>query len=383
MTKKKTISVFLLVKDKLIQWCEQGTPDNAELEVRRRFFILNLFSLVGLLITGALGIRALSSDNHILAASLLTASLCFYLGQLILKKTQNYKLPSRGILFSLSALMLYLVYSGGVDNTGPLWIYLLPSVALFLGGLLSGLIGIFIFIICCAFLMFYQDGSLLATEYSQTFKLRLIYSFLTVTFLSYCYEYSRKLSYQNIHELSEKFEKLAKYDPLTGLSNRRDMHEKIQTEYSRLSRSHNPACLLLCDIDHFKLINDTYGHEAGDKVLKDLSHHFKTMTRQQDIVARWGGEEFLFLLPDTNLHNAKQAAENIRAKIEKIPFIAADQTIFITLSIGVANLAEQRSITDSIAKADKYLYMAKQNGRNQVSSTPHHITPKESNYSHS
>ncbi|MCU4676097.1 GGDEF domain-containing protein [Catenovulum sp. 2E275] len=361
-----------MFKNKLIQWCEQGTPPGAGLELKRKIFILNLFSFVGFSITATLGFSSFIQQNFILAFCLLAAALSFFLGHYILKTTHNYKVPSRGLLFALSALMLYLVYSGGVENTGPLWIYILPPVALFLGGLLSGLIGIFIFILCCTFLMFFQDGILLATNYSLTFKLRLVYSFLTVTFLSYCYEYSRKLSYQSIHELSDKFEKLAKYDPLTSLSNRRDMLEKIQTEVSRLSRSHNPACLLLCDIDHFKLINDTHGHEAGDNVLRELSKQFKSMIRQQDIVARWGGEEFLFLLPDTSLSNAQIAAENIRYKIENSTFNTGEKNISITLSIGVSNLSEHSSIKDSIAIADQYLYLAKQNGRNRVCSVATH-----------
>ncbi|WP_326498597.1 GGDEF domain-containing protein [Catenovulum adriaticum] len=335
----------------------------------RRIFILNLFSLVGASVTAIMGGNALIHDNYLLASSLLLACICFYGGHFYLKTTQHHKEPATGVLIALSSLMLYLIYSGGVDNTGPLWIYIIPPVALFLGGLSVGLFNIFVFISLAILLMFYDNGALLATEYSVSFKLRLIYSFLTVTFLSYCYEYSRKLSLNNIKELSEKFEKMAKHDALTGLSNRRDMMDKIQIEYARISRSHNTACLLLCDIDHFKQVNDNYGHEAGDIILTQLSTHFKNMVRQQDVVSRWGGEEFLFLLPDANLNSAEAAAENIREKIADIQFKIGKSSTKITLSIGVSTLSENRSITDSIGKADKFLYKAKQNGRNQVCSS--------------
>mgnify|MGYP000347923967 CR=1 FL=1 len=358
-----------LLKVKLIEFCESGIPANAELEIKRKIFILNLFALVGSSITGVLGVTAFFHNDLILSSSLIISCTAFYASHLYLKITNNYKAPARGLLFALSVLMLYLVYSGGVENTGPLWIFIIPPVALFLGGLTSGLVSIFLFIGCCIFLMFYEQGSLLATDYPQTFKLRLIYSFLTVTFLSYCYEYSRKLSFKNIQDLSEEFERMAKHDALTGLSNRRDMMEKIQTECARVSRSHNQTCLLLCDIDHFKVINDTYGHDAGDQVLEEISDLFSSMIRQQDLVARWGGEEFLFVLPDTHLANAQKAAENIREKVETHAFMIGDVKKHITISIGVATLSVEQNIKESIARADKYLYRAKQTGRNRVCSS--------------
>lgn len=357
------------LKNSLIKYCENGIPEDADQEVIRKVFILNLFSLVGSSLSGILGANALFHHNYLLAGSLLVACVCFYGGHFCVKKTQHYKTPAIGLLTALSSLMLYLVYSGGVENTGPLWIYIIPPVALFLGGLAIGLFNIFLFISLATLLMFYDNGALLATEYSNSFKLRLFYSFLTVTFLSYCYEYSRKLSLKNIQELSEKFERMAKHDALTGLSNRRDMMEKIQTEYARISRSHNTASLLLCDIDHFKQVNDNYGHEAGDIILTQLSNHFKKTIRQQDVVSRWGGEEFLFLLPDANLENAQAAAENIRQKVADTPFNIGNTSTKVTLSIGVASLSEHCSITESIGKADKFLYEAKQNGRNRVCSS--------------
>lgn len=361
--------MFSYLKNSLIKYCESGLAKDADQEAMRKVFILNLFSLVGAAVTGILGVNAMLHSNYPLTFSLLLACLCFYGGHFYVKKTQKHNAPAIGLLIALSSLMLYLIYSGGVENTGPLWIYIIPPVALFLGGLSFGLFNIFLFIIIAAVLMFYNSGALLATEYSTSFKLRLIYSFLTVTFLSYCYEYSRKLSLNNIKELSEKFERMAKHDSLTGLSNRRDMMEKIQTEYARVSRSHNTTSLLLCDIDHFKQVNDSYGHEAGDIILTQLSKHFKKMIRQQDVVSRWGGEEFLFLLPDANLKSAEAAAENIRQKVAEIQFEIGDTSTQITLSIGVATLSEHCSITDSIGKADKYLYKAKQNGRNQICSS--------------
>jgi diguanylate cyclase (GGDEF)-like protein len=262
--------------------------------------------------------------------------------------------------------MLYLVYSGGVSNTGPLWIYIVPPVAFFFSGLRKGIKGITIFVVMLSTMLLYPHDALLQTTYTLEFKLRLILSFLTVTLLFGFYEYSRQQSYNHIEELSHKYERQAMHDTLTNLPNRRGMRVYLNHEYNRLMRSKEPLSLLICDIDYFKQVNDKYFHDGGDFVLQSLSKFFVEKIRQQDIVARWGGEEFLFLLPNTRLADAVVLAEKIRQHVEGHVIKYEKNTIKITIRVGVNEVAPNDNIDQAINIADNSLYTAKKEGRNQT-----------------
>lgn len=161
---------------------------------------------------------------------------------------------------------------------------------------------------------------------------------------------------------------MAETDSLTGLYNRRKFEQRLREEIQRSQRSRQPLALLVLDIDHFKKVNDTYGHSAGDAVLRALALTFRREIRDVDMVARMGGEEFVFLLPDTDAALAQRVAERIRAAL-MVQTIAApdDVRIRITVSIGVACYPLHANSADSlIANADRAVYAAKQEGRNRV-----------------
>ncbi len=164
----------------------------------------------------------------------------------------------------------------------------------------------------------------------------------------------------------EKLELLARTDPLTHLSNRRDMMEKIEYEKRRCDRSGNSFVLTIGDIDFFKSINDTYGHDAGDYVLTEISALMTTMLRKQDIVGRWGGEEFLLFFPDTPLEGGRIAADKVRLAIEEHTFGFSGETIRVSMTFGVCEYNKGMKIDACLKKADQALYRGKQNGRNQV-----------------
>jgi len=203
-------------------------------------------------------------------------------------------------------------------------------------------------------------------NYSYEFKTRLLYSFLTLTFLAGFYEYSRQLSYQKLTELTKELELQATLDPLTHLLNRRGMLERIDYEVSRSLRTKKNLTFLLADVDHFKQINDQYGHETGDSVLCALSDQFKETIRKQDSISRWGGEEFLLLLPDTKLEQAKILAEKIRTNIESKTFEHQNMQLNISVSFGVAQVEDYQHARNTIHKADERLYAAKEQDRNCV-----------------
>ena len=162
----------------------------------------------------------------------------------------------------------------------------------------------------------------------------------------------------------ETLELISSTDPLTGLFNRRKFSEILKSELECECRSNIELSLVLCDIDNFKQINDSYGHNAGDKVLMAFSRLIAESLRKTDVVARWGGEEFLILLPDTSIELAISIAEKLRVKIAEYPF---EQVGVVTASFGVATFMPEDSEEDLFGRADSALYKAKERGRNLVS----------------
>jgi len=166
--------------------------------------------------------------------------------------------------------------------------------------------------------------------------------------------------------MQTKLESVAKTDPLTNLLNRRGMEEKLTIEKARFERSNKTFSIILSDIDFFKKINDNHGHDAGDYILIETAKILEYSSRKQDEVCRWGGEEFLIVLPDTSMKGAVILAEKIRSAIEQNPFQFDGHTIPLTMSFGVQVFLKDLTINDCIKKADGFLYVAKEKGRNQV-----------------
>lgn len=158
----------------------------------------------------------------------------------------------------------------------------------------------------------------------------------------------------------------AKSDPLTGLLNRRAVQEHLEYQIARHVRNRCAFAILLCDLDHFKQINDTYGHDMGDKVLRAVAQRLRDSLRELDLLARWGGEEFLALLPDTDLQGGAVVAEKIRKRLSEEPFQTENEELRLTLSIGVSTYAAGQSVEACIKAADGALYKAKHQGRNCV-----------------
>ncbi len=170
-----------------------------------------------------------------------------------------------------------------------------------------------------------------------------------------------------IVSLVEESQRLAAVDPLTGLRNRRAFLEGAEHERNRAQRNSGPLTAILLDVDHFKQINDKRGHASGDITLTQLGALLKRQMRTVDIVGRWGGEEFVMVLPDTDLAGAQVAAERVRKAIEAIELQDARGEAFrITASIGVAQFEAGQSAEQLIDRADRAMYRAKQGGRNQV-----------------
>jgi diguanylate cyclase len=160
--------------------------------------------------------------------------------------------------------------------------------------------------------------------------------------------------------------RLALLDSLTQLPNRRAYEERIRQEYERWQRYGRPLALALCDVDNFKVINDSFGHLAGDKVLRIVARTMRNRLRKADFMARYGGEEFAILMPETTAEEALAAIEEIRIAIAESPFHFRNQPVPITLSAGISALQRGDERDDLFERADAALYSAKQNGRNRT-----------------
>jgi diguanylate cyclase (GGDEF)-like protein len=169
-------------------------------------------------------------------------------------------------------------------------------------------------------------------------------------------------------EANEELHLLAITDPLTKINNRRHFFENAQKEVSRASRYKTELSILLFDIDHFKKINDTYGHLAGDQVLQFTGKQVKDMLRNIDLYARYGGEEFVILLPETDQTEALETADRLRQSFQDAPIPTDNDAVNITISLGVASLKHSKPATleELLDQADTALYHSKEKGRNRV-----------------
>ena len=176
----------------------------------------------------------------------------------------------------------------------------------------------------------------------------------------------RKAAEKRLSDAYRRMEVLSRTDPLTSLANRRALLESINYEKFRIERSHDTFSIIICDIDNYKDVNDTYGHNAGDFVLKEVSRLVEQTLRKQDLVGRWGGDEFLMILPQTAVKGGRILAENIRKKISDTKFEYREYHIHVSMSFGVAEFDAGSSLHECIKNADEALYRAKEKGKNTV-----------------
>ena len=349
-----------------MHYLHAGYSADPESEKNQRVFMVNLFGMIGTIITLVMGLLAVYRQELFLALALISSSAGFQVAHAYNRITHKHNISENIILYGLFVLMFYLVFNGGVNSTGPLWIYIVPAVAFFFKGLKGGIWNIVIFISITSFLLFFKGGALLNSHYTFEFKTRLVLSFITVSFLYSLYERARLQSYRKLEKMNEKYEELANTDQLTELPNRRGMRERLVIEFNRLGRSQSAFGLIMCDIDYFKKINDQYGHDMGDQVLKSVASVFDKNIRKQDVVSRWGGEEFLFLLPNTGLEDTYKLAEKLRTEVHTRVFESGEEQLSVSVSMGITDVTLTDTIDVGINRADKMLYQAKKKGRNRT-----------------
>ncbi|WP_192954695.1 GGDEF domain-containing protein [Gallaecimonas mangrovi] len=276
-----------------------------------------------------------------------------------------YRLPDTPYLRGWSASLLIIISATVIDsiltrsmlNDGFYWLLVIPSsslllLGLFWGGVLAGLVGL-VGVVALLWVQPPHGGNM-----TVAVGINAALTYLSIWAISHVYERKR-------NQMMEQLRQIASQDPLTGLHNR--LH--LEDVFAQLCQQHgrSPFTLILIDIDHFKSVNDNFGHESGDEVLRYFAKLLSRHTREQDWLFRVGGEEFCLILPHCDAEGAMLVAEKLRSTVAESPLLLNGQTIDFTVSIGLAQWRKDGKDFDSLYRqADMRLYQAKNTGRNTV-----------------
>lgn len=270
-------------------------------------------------------------------------------------RQQNLKIASWGIMAVLISVMLIFIHIADGRAYSLIWITLVPPLSFFLLGRRSGAIvsaSVFLYIIAFVYIRL-PEWQPIAVGLGTL--LNIIEVFIAHWFLFQLYERSRS-------EAFEELEHLSITDKLTGLYNRSRLDTILTDELVKHERSGHPLTVILCDVDHFKRINDDYGHLVGDEVLKGIAEFLVAQCRQADACGRWGGEEFLIICPNTAESDATHLIKRIQQASHRLRFA---QDIRVTLSYGIAELSPDGDSGQLMRRADNALYEAKRQGRDR------------------
>ncbi len=299
-----------------------------------------------------------------LVALLIPASFTFFW---LHDKKRNPAIPLILLGCSASLLCAYiLIGDGPADGSAMLWIAIYPSTAILYLGLRYGTAMFIVFYTFLLGLFYTPLESIMTVTFTESMQIRLLMvclaSFVFVWFL----EFARFKANLALHKAAHRIEQSSLTDTLTGLGNRRDFDRSLAWTMARSSRNNVQYSLAILDIDHFKRVNDTYGHAVGDQVLTHIASEVETQIRNADRMFRWGGEEFAIIMPATTMNKAMAGAERIRMHIERTPFLLGNEQIFLTVSLGIYSGNESSDVAYPMHIADQCLYRAKSTGRNKV-----------------
>lgn len=269
---------------------------------------------------------------------------------------------------ALALLGVYLLLEHSApDGSSLFWFLLFPPMTMFCLGLRRGTI------VCCCFLFFLTllfatpMRAFLAEPLPQTIRFRFLMAMMGAFFFSWGAEYTRSQTQKALARIMLRLEQDSLTDPLTGLGNRRGFYNYYSIAFLGTSAEKRAFAVAIVDIDFFKNINDTFGHEVGDKVLCHISNIFRSLCRESDKLYRWGGEEFLIFMPKTTAAEAECALERMRKGIKQTPYIGdGGEKITLSASFGLAAGGAGENINFRIDAADQALYVAKGCGRNRV-----------------
>jgi diguanylate cyclase (GGDEF)-like protein len=345
--------------DKFVSRYSEKEGDPNDFNNSRNILLTNLFSAFSSVLFLSLGLSAFLRDEYIISAVFFSITFLSLINMVLLKIYKNHGFSSGFLIVLLNLSAIYAIMFGGIDNTGILMAFMLPPVLIFLRGSKTGGIVVLIMTALAIGILFFIDPKLVLPDYSVPMKVVFIVCFVAVAVFSFLHEFTREMTFK-------KLEDVASHDPLTGLLNRRELERFLNSEMLRSKRYGNPFSIIICDIDDFKKLNDVYGHQFGDTVLKMISNIFRSGTRVQEYICRWGGEEFLIVLPETKVDGAMVVAERLRERIAEEKIVFGNEELVITASFGVGEFDTNKSIEENIEVVDKAMYNAKKAGKNCV-----------------
>lgn len=278
------------------------------------------------------------------------------------RKTGNVTLVSWIITATFTALVMYFIYIVNGTANSFMWAILIPPLSFFLLGKNWGSVFSTIIFGFCSYVAYQLYENQATAEYSFGSFLNVVEVTIALLLMFRFYEGTRSEAYRELSNQNQKIQLLAETDKLTGLFNREKFDQYLINLISTDNQSNTHLSILLLDVDHFKKINDSQGHLEGDKLLQGLAAILQSRMRPNDLLARWGGEEFVIVLPDTKVENAKDFAEHLRAYVEQNTVVS----INVSVSIGVTQLVANDSVDTLLSRADQALYKAKNEGRNRV-----------------
>ena len=269
------------------------------------------------------------------------------------------------LVLAVSLVALYAFITGGTYRSGLLWAPCYPIIIFSLLRAKRALVVIVVQLLLI--IAFYKiPNPLYSADYSDYFQLIGLFTYLLSTTFSFIQTHAAESSAIAVTQLNRELQHIASTDELTNLPNRRDINLRLEFECKRSTRTGKEFSVILCDIDYFKKINDSFGHSIGDQALKEFSRLLEENFRKTDKVGRWGGEEFLIILPDTPLEIAIDLAEKVRKNICRSVLFPNMPNRLVTMSCGVASCRESKEPSELIRQADNYLYQAKNAGRNRT-----------------
>ncbi|MFK8015319.1 MAG: GGDEF domain-containing protein [Gammaproteobacteria bacterium] len=313
------------------------------------------------------------------------AVACYMIAVLAgLKHRAEGETLSHSVGIVVGALFIYLGTQGSEHGYRILWIYTYPAIMMMIYGRHIAMAYISVVFVAWSVLLLAPQSLTGAAAYGTGLTLRFMASFAIVTFVAWFSETIRahyQLQMQRrtrqlendryrLLEAESRMRKLAHEDALTGISNRRRVLDDLSIAVAQRPTGGRYLGVALIDVDHFKQINDTYGHQAGDQVLAGLAQRIERIVRRTDQLGRYGGEEFLLVLNDVTEVEAVSVLELIRTAVEHSPFYAGAQAIDVTVSVGLALGLGSECEDDLILAADKAVYTAKERGRNRVFLAP-------------
>ncbi len=333
-------------------------------EQNRRRYILLFVSYITSAIMLVLGIRHFLSEDTVLQFILFGCSAAFVANALWFHRSNSLERACLIEATLVASFVVGLVYHGGFEHTALYWVFPFPPIIFGLLGARRGIV-INLLLVCALFLLLYGPD-IGQSSYRQAESSRFLASLLTLIIASLINEHFRERSHHSMDMLQRTKAREANTDALTQLANRRFVDQELPQYLTEQPELFFPMTLVLADLDHFKHINDSFGHPEGDNVLRQVAALFRRKLRSPDIACRIGGEEFLLILPKTGLVDALKVADKIRATIAQQRFIPAHSDLVITCSFGVVEISNHFDFVQGMHQADVLLYQAKAEGRNQV-----------------